>query len=267
MGLKFLCHLCQQPIHIKDSFAGKRGKCPHCGGSIRIPADGESHSLPITVKPTTTLSETSAASYAAIALPAAEVAAKPASFELQPTAANADSATINSNAIANANKMPQVIAEAPNAAWYVRPPSGGQYGPAVGAVFWDWLNEKRVGENSLVWREGWGTWQPAKEAFPEFFKTTPNTTPVPKVALSTPVAVAPVPVAPSAIRNPDKPTPANSGSNSALPLDPTMETRRTVQVRRRRSHSQNLVLLVSLSLVALVLIIALVAVLVMQNRR
>ena len=257
MGLKFLCHLCQQPIHIKDSFAGKRGKCPHCGSSIRIPADGESHSLPITAKSTSTLSETSAASSAAAALPAAEVAAKPASFELQPTAANADSATINSNAIANANKMPQVIAEALNAAWYVRPPSGGQYGPAVGAVFWDWLNEKRVGENSLVWREGWAAWQPAKEAFPEFFKSAP-----------VPPKVAPLPLAatvPNPVRSSDGAPSPKSGSNSALPLDPTMETRRTVQVRRRRSHSQNLVILVSLSLVALVLIVALAAVLVLQS--
>lgn len=260
MGLKFLCHLCQQPIHIKDSFAGKRGKCPHCGGSIRIPAEGESHSLPITIKPVATNSPTAAVSSEAAITPAVDTADKSSSQGIQPAAPNSDSASVSSNPSANANNMPVVIAEAPNAAWYVRPPSGGQYGPAVGAVFWDWLNEKRVGESSLVWREGWGTWQPAKEAFPEFFKSSPATAIPPKVPTPSPAANIPNPA-----RIADGPTPTNSGSNTALPLDPTMETRRTVQVRRRRSHSQNLVILVSLSLVALVLIVALVVVLVMQN--
>ena len=36
------------------------------------------------------------------------------------------------------------IADAPDAVWYVRPASGGQYGPASGTVMRDWLDEGRV---------------------------------------------------------------------------------------------------------------------------
>ncbi len=58
------------------------------------------------------------------------------------------------------------IAEAPHAVWYVRPPAGGQYGPAVGEVMRKWLAEGRVGGDSLVWREGWPDWRKADKTFP-----------------------------------------------------------------------------------------------------
>jgi hypothetical protein len=59
------------------------------------------------------------------------------------------------------------IAEAPNAVWYVRPPSGGQFGPARGDVMRKWLGEGRVSADSLVWRDGWGDWKPAATTFPQ----------------------------------------------------------------------------------------------------
>ena len=58
------------------------------------------------------------------------------------------------------------IAEAPAAIWYVRPPTGGQYGPARGDVMRKWISEGRVSSDSLVWREGWTDWQNAGKLFP-----------------------------------------------------------------------------------------------------
>jgi hypothetical protein len=58
------------------------------------------------------------------------------------------------------------IDEAPQAIWYVRPPSGGQYGPARGDVMRKWMGEGRVSPDSLVWREGWPDWRTAADAFP-----------------------------------------------------------------------------------------------------
>ena len=58
------------------------------------------------------------------------------------------------------------IAEAPAAIWYVRPPSGGQFGPARGDVMRKWIAEGRVSSDSLVWREGWTDWQSAGKLFP-----------------------------------------------------------------------------------------------------
>ena len=58
------------------------------------------------------------------------------------------------------------ISEAPHAVWYVRPPSGGQFGPASGDIMRSWIAEGRVTIDSLVWREGWPEWQSAGSTFP-----------------------------------------------------------------------------------------------------
>ncbi len=58
------------------------------------------------------------------------------------------------------------LAEAPEASWYVRPPSGGQYGPAKPPTMRDWLAQGRITADSLVWREGWPDWKLAGATFP-----------------------------------------------------------------------------------------------------
>jgi len=73
------------------------------------------------------------------------------------------------------------IAGAPEMIWYVRPPTGGQFGPASGDLMRGWLSEGRVSADSLVWREGWHDWQEAGTVFPklrgnqniDFLETTP----------------------------------------------------------------------------------------------
>jgi len=71
------------------------------------------------------------------------------------------------------------IAEAPDAAWYVRPPSGSQYGPARGDVMKQWLVEGRVSSQSLVWREGWADWKVAGDVFPFLSLSAQNVPPIP----------------------------------------------------------------------------------------
>ena len=58
------------------------------------------------------------------------------------------------------------LAQSPDAVWYVRPASGGQFGPATSDLMRTWIAEGRVGPNSLVWQEGWRDWQQAAEVFP-----------------------------------------------------------------------------------------------------
>jgi hypothetical protein len=61
------------------------------------------------------------------------------------------------------------------AIWYVRPPAGGQYGPARGDVMRKWVGEGRVTSDSLVWREGWPDWRPAAKVFPDLgSKSSPS---------------------------------------------------------------------------------------------
>ena len=57
------------------------------------------------------------------------------------------------------------LAEAPDVVWYVRPPTGGQFGPATTDVMRNWIDEGRVSPDSLVWREGWRDWQEAAGVF------------------------------------------------------------------------------------------------------
>ena len=58
------------------------------------------------------------------------------------------------------------IDEMPEAVWYVRPPSGGQFGPAAGQVMRTWIAQGRVPGDALVWRAGWSQWQSAAAVFP-----------------------------------------------------------------------------------------------------
>ncbi len=55
----------------------------------------------------------------------------------------------------------------PNVVWYVRPPGGGQYGPAAPEVVRTWIAENRITADTYVWREGWRDWQLARDVFPE----------------------------------------------------------------------------------------------------
>jgi hypothetical protein len=62
----------------------------------------------------------------------------------------------------------------PDATWYVRPPSGGQYGPASNEILQQWIDEGRVASSALLWRDGWPQWREAAEAFPELAIRLPN---------------------------------------------------------------------------------------------
>jgi DNA-directed RNA polymerase subunit RPC12/RpoP len=59
------------------------------------------------------------------------------------------------------------LSEGGNVVWYVRPPSGGQFGPATPDIMRSWIEQGRVSPESLVWREGWQDWQDAGEVFPQ----------------------------------------------------------------------------------------------------
>ena len=69
--------------------------------------------------------------------------------------------------VAAAPAMVDPLLEAGDVVWYVRPPSGGQFGPAGSDVMRAWLGEGRISGDSLVWREGWRDWLEAGEVFPQ----------------------------------------------------------------------------------------------------
>jgi GYF domain 2 len=67
------------------------------------------------------------------------------------------------------------LSEAGDVVWYVRPPSGGQYGPATGKLMRQWLAEGRISPDTLIWREGWRDWQQASAVFRQLHASDPLT--------------------------------------------------------------------------------------------
>ena len=72
--------------------------------------------------------------------------------------------------------MSDPLADPAEVVWYVRPPSGGQFGPANRDLMRAWITEGRVTPDSLVWREGWRDWQEAGRVFPQLTPSSPRLT-------------------------------------------------------------------------------------------
>jgi GYF domain 2 len=60
-------------------------------------------------------------------------------------------------------KSQELVVEEPF--YFVRPPSGGEYGPASKSVLEDWIAQKRVTPDSLICRLGESDWLKAKDVF------------------------------------------------------------------------------------------------------
>jgi hypothetical protein len=196
MGIRFLCHACDRKLNVKNFLAGKNGICPHCGASVKIPAESQ---IPSGKEQDGAANGSASASRqaeqdlgASIAIATTEsdnhgsipegIAQFPATPAATPVAV---AAPVNP------------LDEDPDAIWYVRPPSGGQFGPADGDVMRRWIEEKRVSASGLVWREGWPEWKKGSEVFPQL-----SGQPTP------PTEVASTPAAPSVATN-------NAGNTAA----------------------------------------------------
>jgi len=158
MGIKFRCPECDKKLHVKAFLAGKRGICPHCGGKVRIPL---SSTLPGGRARTET--RPGSKSRSAAVKPAAPDAAVAVQHGTTP---NVVTPPAKESDAARAEPATDPIVESPDAVWYVRPPSGGQYGPAGAELMRRWLDEGRIAPEALVWREGWADWQQATVVFP-----------------------------------------------------------------------------------------------------
>ncbi len=144
--------------------------------------DGLTPSIPASSGPVTAT---------AVPSPATQTASPPAEQLTVPTqpAAPSRPATRVQPATPVATPVPEApvdpIEESPESSWYVRPPSGGQYGPARGDIMRKWISEGRVSSDSLVWREGWEDWRTATEIFPSLGPAATPPVPAPATYAST----------------------------------------------------------------------------------
>ncbi len=286
MGIRFSCHLCNNPLHVKDYQAGKRGKCPKCQGSFRVPPADADFSLAIdesfSASPATQTSKKNVAS------PSTQPSStQPSATTIQPTAIQptATQPTATDKPLATkpttpatpkspdpaspslpkapkhleppSDELPASLLPYVDARWYVRPPSGGQYGPATTHTLLDWIQQRRVTADSLVWREGLENWGIVRDVIPEPFGGLPPT--------NGPIAQLP-PTQSSPITSPAeaKPQPSTSSPNTpptSLPLPTATTSKAAVTSKKKKQVRQQLWILGLLSVIAIGLVVALVLVL------
>ncbi|MEM9825480.1 MAG: DUF4339 domain-containing protein [Planctomycetota bacterium] len=159
MGIRFACYACGERLNIKRELAGKRGICPLCQARFRIPHQDTEFAQPV----------------AALATSAATVGHAENSndgvfTDQGPGVDNASEGPDVDNARGGTPDIDplQILDSGQDATWYVRPPTGGQYGPADSETLRDWIGQGRVASNSLLWRDGWPQWRAASEAIPEW---------------------------------------------------------------------------------------------------
>ena len=213
MGIRFTCPQ-GHPLNVKSELAGKRGVCPQCGAKVQIPAD----SLP----PPGRTGVGAEAEVAAPVVEAVKEIAKPqAAVEAAP---------------------PQLAVAAVEEAWYVRPPGGGQFGPASAADFGQWIREGRVLPEAYVWRAGWTDWRLASEA-----------------AAALPV---PLPAAPVAVPLPSA-EPIAAPAPEMMVVPQTLPSAKRTIARRKRSAQRQL----RIAIVLLILVVILSGVLIWVLQR
>lgn len=142
-------------MNVKTFLAGKRGICPHCDARWEIPLESEIPEGAPKVRPD---SEPAGNGTQAIATSPARVSTAESISVKEEGPGPSFEAVLPT--------VPDPIDASPDAVWYVRPASGGEFGPARGDVMRTWIEEGRVGADSMVWREGWADWQIAGPVFP-----------------------------------------------------------------------------------------------------
>ena len=207
MGVRFACHVCNKQLNIKRELAGRRGVCPQCQSRIRIPMEDTALSSPVDevriVQSNASNSAKQAVSQQAagssgnaggaavmaesqrVSEPAVSTPAAPGTRVSQQGPVVADIQAGQALDVQNpggegGNVQPlaggSILEEEPDATWYVRPPSGGQYGPASTVELQEWIAQGRVAASALLWRDGWPQWRDASDALPEMSASLPGVT-------------------------------------------------------------------------------------------
>ncbi len=266
MGIRFRCHHCETELHVKDFQGGKRGRCPDCQGKFRVPTSDAEHSLAADDGPTT--ADSPDPGYSSSEMPTgtelSHGGSDDANIKAQQLRADAAAALQSAATPAVAPPaipaMPRRLQTAADVKWYVRPPSGGQYGPAPSSTVWQWLSENRVGSDALVWCEGWPEWLIANDVFDDYFAAE---TSLPSEPQASPAAAAFPGIAIAS------PAVATSPASHVLPVGSTVDASATGErerndrrYRRKRNYT---VMIAILSVTMLVLAAALAIVLLRQS--
>jgi hypothetical protein len=184
MGVRFACHACGKRLNIKSELAGRRGICPACSVRFRIPIHDTETSTPVEHSDSNGSSDSVITSNGE-SIAVSQAANSPVTSSMggtatrsAPTSQSQPQPNSAQRSSRQAAPHPQPHTPAPqsleqilggsSATWYVRPPSGGQYGPADGPTLGQWISEGRVADTAMLWRDGWLDWRSAKQVLPIF---------------------------------------------------------------------------------------------------
>ncbi len=200
MGIRFYCPNGHK-LNVKTFQAGQTGICPVCGAKMQIPLEStrpssreQRRNAPVTARVPSPADGPRRVPATSAAGAAGATAADPPGGQNQQTAAPPPRA-----AAARAAADPL----AAEATWYVRPATGGQFGPATSEIMRIWLAEGRIAADTLVWRDGWRDWQEAQRVFRQ---PPPNgVVDGPNADHSVPIGGAEAPLAPGQRRQAESP--------------------------------------------------------------
>ena len=184
MGIRFACHVCGKQLNIKRDLAGKRGVCPKCQSRFRIPLENTVQSTPVEAAQVVQQPVQQPVQQLDATVPAPDGGGTAVMVETQVGHA-ADMHTqagSQTDSVGQPVETPDmahlatgsILDDEPESTWYVRPPSGGQYGPASSEDLRDWIKQGRVAATALLWRDGWPQWRDAGEALPELSARLPG---------------------------------------------------------------------------------------------
>lgn len=276
MGIKFLCPNGHK-LNVKTFLAGKKGVCPECRERFVIPLESIPKQRVASIgvaSPSTTAAGTQGDEEldqdAGDEAPDVASASSSPAPQVAAAAQTSFAAPIASLPVAPTPPSPAPVVdpldEAPNAQWYVRPPTGGQYGPARADLLRRWIGEGRVSADSLVWREGWADWKPAGTTLPALAAAVNGPSagmiaPTPAMPQTTRAAGpaqmiggAPAVASPSFLTG----NPPTSSSTSAVATNASSApTTRSTLVMPRKSTNM-LPIVVGLALLAVIMLVALI---------
>ena len=241
MGIRFACHVCDKKLNIKSELAGRRGICPSCATRFRIPLQDAEKSSPIVD----------------------DVEANLIAAEGEPTVPAQSAASAAADPTLSAPSPTTILDDESEGTWYVRPPSGGQYGPANTELLKQWIDEGRVAATALLWREGWPQWRDASEALPELVAKLPDnenagSQPVPQRQPTGPVAALNAKPNAAANGTPGVQSAGPAVIDSTRAASPKLVGQATVGTNRRQRSNRRVYIIGLLTALAALLIAALI---------
>jgi GYF domain 2 len=199
MTIHFQCENCKHPFIAPKELFGRRAICPQCKSTIHVPEPGESSTEefhivrdgwkvedrqadtmpsneqlpPVDRVAGHNIASREAKSKAGLRDTGVGSSGRLTVTDRPDSSQSPATSVLDKISISTAEK---VIAPAPggtmaqasrspDALWFVRPSSGGQFGPASMSLLRQWKAEGRVTGDSWVWQQGWDDWQRATVIF------------------------------------------------------------------------------------------------------